>query len=93
MKEKSENFNSLRAILFELCKKTTRGGQIDPPPAGIGLRLNNDPTDILTENIKRTLILLTLLSSLLSSQNKLNNFLFNKTYRFTSRNNKNDSFF
>ena len=31
MLEKSENFNSLRPILFELCKKTT------PPPAGIGL--------------------------------------------------------
>jgi len=31
MQEKSENFNSLRPILFELCKKTTGGGQIDPP--------------------------------------------------------------
>ena len=39
MEEKSENFNSLRPILFELCKKNYRGGQIDPPPlAGIGLR-------------------------------------------------------
>jgi len=41
MLEKSENFNSLRPILFELCKskkKTTGGGKIDPPtPAGIGL--------------------------------------------------------
>ena len=37
MKEKSENFNSLRSILFELCKKNYRGGQIAPPPAGIGL--------------------------------------------------------
>ena len=37
MLEKSENFNSLRPILFELCKKTTGVGQIDPPPAGIGL--------------------------------------------------------
>ena len=26
-KEKSENFNSLRPILFKLCKKTTRGGE------------------------------------------------------------------
>ena len=26
MQEKSENFNSLRPILFELCKKNTRGG-------------------------------------------------------------------
>jgi len=34
MQEKSENFNSLRPILFELCKKTTGGGQIDPPPSG-----------------------------------------------------------
>ena len=32
MLEKSENFNSLRPILFELCKKNYRGGQIDPPP-------------------------------------------------------------
>ena len=38
MWEKSENFNSLRPILFELCKKKLQGeGQIDPPPAGIGL--------------------------------------------------------
>ena len=42
MFEKSENFNSLRPILFELCKKNYRGGgQIDPPPAGIGLTINN----------------------------------------------------
>ena len=35
MQEKSENFNSLRPILFELCKKkiTTGGGKIDPPPS------------------------------------------------------------
>ena len=33
MKEKSENFNSLRPILFKLCKKKLQGGgQIDPPP-------------------------------------------------------------
>ena len=38
MKEKSENFNSLRPILFELCKNNYRGGQIDPPPAGVGLK-------------------------------------------------------
>ena len=39
MLEKSENFNSLRPTLFELCKKNYRGGgQIDPPPAGIGLK-------------------------------------------------------
>ena len=40
IKEKSENFNSLRPILFELCKKNYRGGgQIaPPPPAGIGLK-------------------------------------------------------
>ena len=39
MLEKSENFNSLRPILFELCKKKLQGGQIDPPPpAGIGLK-------------------------------------------------------
>ena len=38
MQEMSENFNSLRPILFELCKKNFRGGQIDPPPAGIGLK-------------------------------------------------------
>ena len=31
MWEKSENFNSLRPILFELYKKNYRGGQIDPP--------------------------------------------------------------
>ena len=40
MQEKSENFNSLRPILFKLCKKNYRGGgQIAPPhPAGIGLK-------------------------------------------------------
>jgi hypothetical protein len=33
MYEKSENFNSLRPILFELCKKNYKGGgQIAPPP-------------------------------------------------------------
>jgi len=38
MQEKSENFNSLRPILFELCKKNTGGGlKLTPPPAGIGL--------------------------------------------------------
>ena len=38
MLEKSENFNSLRPILFELCKKKTNGGvKLTPPPAGIGL--------------------------------------------------------
>ena len=39
MQEKSENFNSLRPILFELCKKKNyKGGvKLTPPPAGIGL--------------------------------------------------------
>ena len=38
MQEKSINVNSLKPLLFELCKKNYRGGgQIDPPPAGIGL--------------------------------------------------------
>ena len=37
MLEKSENFNSLRPILFELCKKTTGWGVKLTPPAGIGL--------------------------------------------------------
>ena len=32
MWEKSESFNSLRPILFELFKKKLQGGQIDPPP-------------------------------------------------------------
>ena len=42
MLEKSENFNSLRPILFKLCKKKLQGGQIDPPPpAGIGLILKS----------------------------------------------------
>ena len=36
MLEKSENFNSLRLILYELCKITTGGVKL-PPPAGIGL--------------------------------------------------------
>ena len=32
--EKSENFNSLRPILFELCKKNLQGGgEIEPPPS------------------------------------------------------------
>ena len=40
MQEKSENFNSLRPILFELCKKNYRGGvKLTPPPAGIGLSI------------------------------------------------------
>ena len=40
MNEKSEHFNSLRPILFELCKKKYRGGVklTLPPPAGIGLK-------------------------------------------------------
>ena len=33
MYEKSENFNSLRSILFELCKKNYRGGSNWPPPS------------------------------------------------------------
>ena len=34
MQEKSENFNSLRPILFELCKKNYRGGvKLTPPPS------------------------------------------------------------
>ena len=41
MLEKSENFNSLRPILFELCKKNYKGGANWPPPsAGIGLSNN-----------------------------------------------------
>ena len=41
MYEKSEHFNSLRPILFELCKKKNTGGGVKltlPPPAGIGLK-------------------------------------------------------
>ena len=40
MKEKSENFNSLRPMLFKLCKKKLQGGvKLTPPlPAGIGLK-------------------------------------------------------
>jgi len=37
---KARFFNSLRPILFELCKKTTGGGKIAPPPAGIGLNIS-----------------------------------------------------
>ena len=39
MQEKSENFNRLRPILFELCKKNYRGGgsNCPPPPAEIWL--------------------------------------------------------
>ena len=44
MLEKSENFNSLRPILFELCKKNYRGGSNwPPPPAGIGLTFIGKP--------------------------------------------------
>ena len=39
MLEKSENFNSLRPILFELCKKNYRGRDQIAPPAGIGLNI------------------------------------------------------
>ena len=43
IKEKLENFNSLRPILFDLCKKKTRGDvNLPPPPPGIGL--NCSPT-------------------------------------------------
>ena len=41
MEEKAENFNSLRPILFELCKKKLQGGANwpdPPPPQGIGLK-------------------------------------------------------
>ena len=40
MIEKSENFNSLRPILFELCKKKLQGGGSNwhPPTAVIGLK-------------------------------------------------------
>ena len=37
---KARFFNSFRPILFELCKKTTGGGKIAPPPAGIGLNIS-----------------------------------------------------
>ena len=33
MQEKSENFNSLRPILYELCKKNYRGGVKLTPPS------------------------------------------------------------
>ena len=33
IQENSENLNSLRPILFELCKKNYRGGIIAPPPS------------------------------------------------------------
>ena len=41
MQEKSENFNSLRPILFELCKKNYRGVKLPPPPAGIGFNTHH----------------------------------------------------
>ena len=49
MQEKSENFNSLRPILFELCKKKLQGGQTDPNPSRnrvnpiSGFRMNERP--------------------------------------------------
>ena len=47
MQETSENFNSLRPILFELCKKkTTEGGKIDPLPAGIGLKSGENEENV-----------------------------------------------
>ena len=41
IKEKSENFNSLRPILFELCKKTTGGSNCPPPPSGNRVNIKN----------------------------------------------------
>ena len=48
MKEKSENFNSLRPILFELCKKTKNWS---PPPAGIGLKDVPRPKRLYSTNV------------------------------------------
>ena len=40
IKEKSENFNGLRQILFEACKKTTEVKLIFPPPSRNRVKLN-----------------------------------------------------
>ena len=50
VKENSENFNSLRPILFEACKKTTEVKLIFPPPAGIGLNSTQLTLDLLLKN-------------------------------------------
>ena len=50
IKEKSENFNGLRQILFEACKKTTEVKLIFPPPAGIGLNSTQLKLDLLLKN-------------------------------------------
>ena len=39
LKENAENFNSLRPILYELCKQNTGERSNCPPPAGIGLKV------------------------------------------------------
>ena len=47
--EKSENFNSLRPILFELCKKNYRGGfKLTPPPRRNRVKRQNFKTQHLT---------------------------------------------
>ena len=52
MQEKSENFNSLRPTLFELCKKKTTGGvKLPLPPAGIGLKSYQSLLKYLNKNI------------------------------------------
>ena len=40
IQEKSKNFSSLALIVFKQYQKNHRGGQFDPPPAGIGLSKN-----------------------------------------------------
>ena len=51
MLEKSENFNSLRPILFELCIKNYReGGQIDPPSRN---RVNSIVSSYALSNITK----------------------------------------
>ena len=47
MKEKSENFNSLRPILFELCKKNYRGGSTWPPPSRNRVKTWNELSNFL----------------------------------------------
>ena len=59
MKEKSENFNSLRSILFELCKKNYRGGgKLTPPRRNrvkcVGGDTENKPTSVPEPRFKRT---------------------------------------
>ena len=52
MLEKSENFNILRPILFELCKKTTGGGGCCVENYGLLIYIFRYPLDLMKDVFK-----------------------------------------